>query len=84
MQAIADADQVYVLGWSIPATDLDQGSLISAAVAKRKNALERVTVVNLGESPEYYSRIGRLFNVRNESIRIYNAGFSQFVEDTET
>jgi hypothetical protein len=84
LQAIADADQVYVLGWSIPATDLDQGSLISAAVAKRKNALERVTVVNLGESPEYYSRIGRLFNVRNESIRIYNAGFSQFVEDTET
>jgi hypothetical protein len=81
-RAVANANEVYVLGWSLPETDLDQAVLISTAAAKRKNAFERVTVVNLGGPPAYYSRIGSIFNVKDESIRIYNAGFSQFVEDT--
>lgn len=76
--AIQRADQVYVLGWSMPRTDREQECLISHNVAERTRPADEVTVVNYGAAPNYFQRLADVFNVRPEQLRIYNAGFVDF------
>lgn len=75
--AIAKADQVFVVGYSLPRTDQDQRSLISAAVESRKETIQELTIVNKNASAEYLDDVGSLF--RPEKVRIYNDGFADFI-----
>src|SRR5262245_9415964 len=56
-QAIQSADEVYILGWSIPRTDKDQECLIRNNVSKRANPFQQVSVVNLLGGIEYFRRV---------------------------
>ena len=78
--AIRSADEVYVLGWSIPRTDTDQEQLIRDAISKRTTPLARVTAVNLNAGVEYFRRVQQTFGVDGGSLRVCNSGFRQFVE----
>lgn len=76
--AILEADEVYILGWSIPRTDTDQECMIRAAVAKRSQSFRQVTVVNVSAGADYYRRVQDIFGVDRNSVRTYNAGFRDF------
>ena len=82
-RAIAEADEVYVIGWSMPESDASQDSLIRSVVKCRSRGIERVTVVNRTASPIYCARLASVFNVRTSQVRIYNSGFCEFVEESK-
>jgi hypothetical protein len=79
-EAVRNADEVYVLGWSMPITDTDQVCLVRDAVLRREKPLERLTIVNCGAQIEYFDRVASTFGVRPAEIRVFNAGFSDFVQ----
>jgi len=76
--AVLEADEVYVLGWSIPRTDTDQECLIRSMVGKRGRPFKRVTVVNASAGVEYFRRVEDIFGVDRGAVRAYNAGFRDF------
>lgn len=78
--AIEKADGVYVLGWSMPATDFDQDRLIRSGVAKRTKPVASVTVINQCAKPDYFDRIADRFGVARSDLRIFNNGFSDYVQ----
>jgi hypothetical protein len=77
-QAIKDADEIYVLGWSMPKTDEDQERVIRCAVNERHATVERITVVNRGASPDYFERVASVFGVEKSQLRVFNSGFHEF------
>jgi hypothetical protein len=81
--ALEDADRVFVIGYSLPATDANQRDRIRAAVKKRRKPIDRLTVVNRGESVEYFDRLACAFDFPQTKMEIYNSGFHEFVEDFE-
>lgn len=80
--AIQEADEIVIIGWSMPGTDTSQVDLIGEAVAQRHGPPECVTVVNRGEVPAYFARIAALFGVKPSGLRVYNDGFSDFTTST--
>ncbi len=78
-QAIRDADEVYVLGWSMPKTDEDQERAIRSAIDERPQPVERMTVVNRGASPDYFERVACVFGVKRSQLKVFNGGFCEFV-----
>jgi hypothetical protein len=77
-RAVLEADEVYILGWSIPRTDTDQECLIRSMVAKRSQPVQQVTVVNAFAGVDYYRRVAEIFGVEQGSVRTYNVGFREF------
>ncbi|MCJ7501561.1 MAG: hypothetical protein MUP80_00680, partial [Acidobacteriia bacterium] len=82
--AIAGSDSVYVLGWSVPTSDSQQETLIREVVAQRTKGYDEVVVGNLGETPEYFSRVQNTFEVPRERFRIWNSGFVKFAQGLKT
>jgi hypothetical protein len=80
--AIETADEIFVIGWSMPTSDTHQVEVIGEAVTKRHASLQEVTVVNRGEDPAYFSRIATVFGVQPSALRIFNDGFADFVAAT--
>jgi len=78
--AIRDADEIYVLGWSMPRTDTDQVCLISDTVRQRWKPLRRLTVVNYGAQVEYLGRIATAFGFAASEMQVFNAGFCDSIE----
>jgi hypothetical protein len=76
--ALSTADEIVVIGWSVPETDLDQAELVETAVATRQTPLERVIVVNRGAATAYFHRLAALFHVESRLLRVYNSGFVDF------
>lgn len=80
-EALATADEVVVIGWSMPDTDHDQADLIRAVIERRSEQgrpLSGITVVNRGATTTYFQRVAELFGVDASSLHIHNAGFSDF------
>ena len=77
--AVLEADEAFVLGWSIPETDDDQRSLIRYAASMRAKPLDRVVVVNLNQPPDYFERIAETFIVNSSSVQTWNDGFSDYM-----
>jgi hypothetical protein len=78
-EAIREAEEAYVLGWSLPNTDQDQELLIRCSVRHRQHPFRSATVVNRGETPAYFKRVADVFGVSETSLRIHNGGFEEFV-----
>lgn len=76
--ALASADEVIVIGWSLPDTDIDQAELIERAVKRRVKPVQSLTVVNRNAPPTYFERLACLFKVDSGSLRIHNSGFEDF------
>jgi hypothetical protein len=77
--AIWDADEVFVIGYSLPLTDGDQRNLIREAVQSRDRAIESLTIVSYNAQPQYFEEISELFAPR--SARHFNSGFADFIEE---
>jgi hypothetical protein len=76
--ALVSADEVVVIGWSLPDTDIDQNELINRAMSRRNKPIQSLTVVNLKRPAAYFEMLARLFRVDSRALRIHNAGFVDF------
>lgn len=79
-EAIVSADEVYIIGWSLPETDKDQESLIRCSIAQRRRSIGSLTAVNRGAPPGYFERVADIFGVSGSALRVFNEGFEAFVE----
>jgi hypothetical protein len=79
VRALGDADEVFVLGWSMPSTDAYHESLIRVCVHQRRQKIRRLVVVNRGASVEYFARIREVFG-NPDRTETFNDGFADFVE----
>lgn len=78
-EAVAAADEVVLIGWSVPDSDRDQANLIKRATKRRSGPLKQVTVVNRGETVAYFQRAASLFSIDMGVLCVHNAGFEDFV-----
>ena len=78
--AIMKADEVIIIGWSLPETDKDQENIIRSAIAKRSKPIARLTVISRSSPPEHFSRFSKIFDLPKKNVRVFNAGFESFVE----
>jgi hypothetical protein len=76
--ALVTADEVVVIGWSVPDTDIDQAELIKRAVSRRSKPIQSLTIVNWKASRAYFERLACLFRVDSRALHIHNAGFVDF------
>jgi hypothetical protein len=76
INAVTEADEVFVIGYSLPKTDRDQRNLIDDAVRARGVAIPKLTIINYHAPAEYLQEVGSLF--RPQSIRTFNEGFARF------
>jgi hypothetical protein len=76
-KAIEEADEVYILGWSMPRSDEDQRVLIAQAIAQRNRPVSQVTIVNKDAGEEYFEEVRQLFGSAN--VAKHNNGFLEFV-----
>jgi hypothetical protein len=79
--ALRNADEVFVIGWSMPVTDQDQICMIRSCVADRDEPLNSVTVINRVERPDHFERIAGTVGVPRSALRVFNSGFSHYVQD---
>jgi hypothetical protein len=77
--ALEEADEVFVFGWSMLASDTDQKNLIHRAVSHRKRPFSKVVVVNLHPKNNYYRRIARAFGVSQHTIVRSDRGLVDFL-----
>jgi len=77
--AIENADEVYILGWSVPDTDQDQRTLIEQALTGRRSMLSRLIVVTQEVDQSYFDRIQKLFRPRTQQN--HKQGFRAFVNE---
>jgi hypothetical protein len=78
-RAISSADEVYIIGWSIPQTDEDQREMIRESI--RGRTLQQLVVVNRGAPPAYFFGVADLFGVDIKDMKIYTNGFCDYVEE---
>lgn len=76
--ALTSADEIVVIGWSVPETDIDQAELIKQAVEMRRKPLQSITIVNWNAPTTYFERLADLFQVESQLLRRYNSGFVDF------
>ena len=74
-EALAAADEIFLLGYSLPRTDTDQRDLIKRALRGNKS-LGQLIIVNYGADDSYFRDMSELFGC--EATR-FNEGFLKFV-----
>jgi hypothetical protein len=74
--AVSKADEVFVIGYSLPKTDQDQWKLIDDAVKARSVAIPKLTIINYNSPPEYFQHIWSLF--QPQCVCTFNGGFAKF------
>ena len=79
-QALIDADEIYVLGWSMPSTDANQEDFIRRAIEAGSRRVRHLTVVNSGAGREYFDRVASVFG-RGGRISVHNRGFRMFATE---
>ena len=76
IDAVTKADEVFVIGYSMPRTDGDQWKLIDDAVRARGVAIPKLTIINYKSRPKYFQHIWSLF--RPQCVCTFNDGFAEF------
>lgn len=78
-EAYLTGDEVYVIGWSMPASDRDQVEFMTKCVEGREKPLERVVAINYAARPGYYDDVSRVFGVTGSRLAVYDRGFCEYV-----
>ena len=77
--AVTQANEAFVLGWSMPSTDEDQRSLIRHACSLRGKPFERLVIVNLNQPAEYFEHVADTFLMEYSTAEIWNDGFQDYL-----
>jgi hypothetical protein len=82
-QAYSTADEVYVIGWSMPSTDRDQVDFIRKCMEERTRPLERVVAINYQAPTAYYADLARVFDVPDSQLATHDTGFCRYVDSNK-
>jgi hypothetical protein len=74
--AIVKADEIIIIGYSFPESDLDQETIVRKAIASRGVQLAKLTVVNNNAPRSYFDRMENIF--RPVIMDSYDHGFIDF------
>jgi hypothetical protein len=77
-QAIREADEVFVLGWSLPKTDEYHEALLRACCYERRWPLDRAVIVNCRAPIEYFHKIRSVLG-EPTNLDTHNEGFANFL-----
>ena len=77
-EAIREAEEIYVLGWSAPDTDRNQLGLIGDAVRHPSSRPRSLIVVNYRVPCSYFDMMENSFAVSRTGITRFNDGFCDF------
>jgi hypothetical protein len=77
LEALAEADEMVVIGWSMATTDKVEVRNVSAALSKRQNS-RRLTAVNFNGELLYFQDLARVCSVPEGDVLAFNAGFVDF------
>lgn len=77
--AFIEADEIYIIGWSMPATDEDQRSLIQSSMKKRAKKIKNICVINYNADPDYFHRISEVFDINENKLSVFNNGFEDYL-----
>jgi hypothetical protein len=77
-QAIREADQVFVIGWSVPKTDAYHEALVRVCCEERRAPVDRAVIVNYHAPIDYFAKVRSLLN-HPTTIETYNEGFANFL-----
>ncbi|HSY47305.1 MAG TPA: hypothetical protein VLC46_00690 [Thermoanaerobaculia bacterium] len=80
-EAIVDADDVLIIGWSAPATDEDQVALIKRAIARRRRPFRRVTLIEWNPARFQVRRMRELF-APSTTFTLWVGGFQTYATHT--
>lgn len=75
--ALAHADDIVIIGWSMPLTDKREVQRMGCALADRAKA-PCVTVANLNADYAYFARVAEVCGVPVSELVIFNGGFADF------
>jgi hypothetical protein len=62
IDALIEADDVFIIGWSLPPTDAYQLQLIAGAISKRRKPFRRVVIIVRHPDAQHYRRIKNIFS----------------------
>ncbi len=79
-EAVRQADEVFVIGWSAPQTDQGQIRIIKSAARDRLRGPLRVTLVSLRRDDGLRLRVADAFGVAPDSVEAHWDGFRAFVD----
>lgn len=74
--ALLNADDVVVIGWSAPATDENQLQLIRGAVRRRPKPFDRLTIIDKKPSSDQVQRLQQAFSPR--VVELWPCGFETY------
>jgi hypothetical protein len=83
-EAYQTADEVYVIGWSLPPTDLEQVEIIERTIQLRTDSIKRLILINYKADSAYYDRIANLFRLDQRRLVICDDGFSEYKPGTNS
>ncbi|MGA8809535.1 MAG: hypothetical protein WB973_16820 [Thermoanaerobaculia bacterium] len=81
LAAMRDADEIVVIGWSMPSTDKGEVDRMSQAMSSAKPG-RQVTAVNFNADVFYFQKLAAVCHVPETNVVACNAGFVTFVGDT--
>jgi hypothetical protein len=80
VEAISECEDVFVVGYSLPTTDVQHDALIRAAVTSRSVGFRRLVIVNYAANADYFRRVAAIFSFPEQRVEIFNSGFLNFVD----
>jgi hypothetical protein len=80
-EAIVEADDVLIIGWSAPPTDKDQVPLIKRAIARRKRRFRSVTLIEWNPLRSQVRRMRELFAPATK-FTLWVGGFQTYATRT--
>jgi hypothetical protein len=75
-EALMDADDVFVVGWSAPTTDENQLHLIREAVSHRSKPLRRLTIIDKNPASDQIRRLRQAFSA--SVVELWPFGFETY------
>jgi hypothetical protein len=81
-EAIRQANEIVVIGWSVAATDAYHAALLHVCCEERRRPLERAAIVNFRAPVEYVMRLKTLLS-DPRSIEVHNQGFATYVDSLD-
>jgi hypothetical protein len=78
-QAIREADEVFVIGWSVPKTDAYHEALVRVCCEERGTPVDRAVIVNHRAPIDYFDKVRSLLGDPT-TIETYNEGFEDFLD----
>lgn len=79
LAALRDADEIVVIGWSMPSTDKVEVDRLEQAMSTAKLG-RKLTAVNFNADISYFQKLAAVCHTTEANVEVSNSGFVDFVD----